>query len=77
MIGQLIRDERKKQGLTQVQLAERAGLAQNQISRIEISHTTPQFDLVCRVLDGLQMGVQATWDFLKTEHFPNQENEGE
>ena len=73
MIGQLIRDERKKQGLTQVQLAERAGLAQNQISRIEISHTTPQFDLVCRVLDGLQMGVQATWDFLNQENSEIQE----
>jgi len=77
MIGQLIWDERKKQGLTQVQLAERAGLAQNQISRIEISHTIPPFDFVCRILEALGLSIQATWDILKPQHFPNQENEEE
>jgi transcriptional regulator with XRE-family HTH domain len=46
----LIREARKRAGLTQVQLAERAGVAQSVIARLERGDGNPTFETLERVL---------------------------
>ncbi|MFT4136123.1 helix-turn-helix transcriptional regulator [Microbacterium sp.] len=46
----LIREARKRRGLTQAQLAELAGTTQSAIARLEAAKTAPSFDDVIRYL---------------------------
>lgn len=46
----LIREARRRVGLTQHDLAERAGTTQSAISRIEAGHVAPSLDVVLRLL---------------------------
>lgn len=46
----LVREARKRVGLTQRELAERAGTTQSAIARIETGRSTPSFDAVLRLL---------------------------
>jgi transcriptional regulator with XRE-family HTH domain len=46
----LVREARKRVGLTQRELAERAGTTQSAIARIETGRSTPSFDTVLRLL---------------------------
>lgn len=46
----LVREARKRAGLTQRQLAERAGTTQSAIARLESGRTSPSFDLVLRLV---------------------------
>lgn len=46
----LVREARKRVGLTQRELAERAGTTQSAIARIETGRSTPTFDTVLRLL---------------------------
>ena len=46
----LIREARKRVGLTQRELAGRAGTTQSAIARIETGRSTPTFDTVLRLL---------------------------
>jgi transcriptional regulator with XRE-family HTH domain len=48
--GRLIRDRRRANGLTQAQLALRAGSTQAAISRLERSEISPTFDTLERLL---------------------------
>src|SRR4051812_15351317 len=48
--GDLVREGRRRAGLTQQQLAERAGTTQSAIARMESGRTSPSFDLVERLL---------------------------
>lgn len=50
MGNDLIREARKRRGLTQAQLAELAGTTQSAIARIESAATSPSFDDVIRYL---------------------------
>lgn len=50
MGNDLIREARKRRGLTQAQLAELAGTTQSAIARIESAATAPSFDDVIRYL---------------------------
>ena len=52
-IGQRVTDLRKDAGLTQKELAERCGLAQNHISRIEGGKYSPGLDLMETVAEAL------------------------
>lgn len=68
--ARILRDTRKRAGLTQRALAERAGVSQETIARIETSATQPRFDTLARLLDAcgyelevmprLGMGVDQT-----------------
>lgn len=49
-IGRAIRHGRKRRGLTQRALAERTGLTQATIARIETGREIPRFDTVERLL---------------------------
>ena len=55
----LVREARRRAGLTQRELAEKAGTTQSAIARIETGHSTPSFDTVLRLvrLCGLDLDV--------------------
>jgi transcriptional regulator with XRE-family HTH domain len=44
--GDLVREARRRAGLSQATLAERAGTTQSAIARIESGRTSPRFDTV-------------------------------
>lgn len=48
--GELVREARKRAGLTQAQLAGRAGTTQSAIARLESGRTSPAFQQVERLL---------------------------
>lgn len=60
-IGEKIREERKKKGLTQEMLAEKTGMQRINISRIEQCKCSAGFDTLQRIAEALDMKV----DFVK------------
>ncbi|XSC42827.1 helix-turn-helix domain-containing protein [Bradyrhizobium sp. RDT10] len=54
-IGNLIRRTRKKRGLSQSQVGERAGLRQETISLIETGHPAARLDTILAVLAALNL----------------------
>ena len=60
MGNDLVREARKRAGLTQRELAARAGTTQSAVARLESGGTTPSFDLVLRLvrLCGLDLDLQ-------------------
>jgi transcriptional regulator with XRE-family HTH domain len=48
--GDLVREARRRAGLTQAELAEKAETTQSAIARLEAGRTSPSFDLVLRLL---------------------------
>jgi len=57
MVSEQIRQRRKTLGLTQEQLAERAGLSVNYIARIEIVSKTPTLGTLHRIARALDTDV--------------------
>lgn len=55
----LVREARKRAGLTQEELAQRAGTTQSAIARIETGDSAPSFDSVLRLvrLCGLDLDI--------------------
>lgn len=55
----LVREARKRAGLTQRELAERSGTTQSAVARLESGRTSPSFDLVLRLVRacGLRLDV--------------------
>lgn len=62
-VGSLVRRRRKARGLSQAQLAHRAGTAQPTLSRIENGHESPTLERLVRLLhamgDELDIGVRS------------------
>ncbi|GHT09174.1 hypothetical protein FACS189432_09070 [Bacteroidia bacterium] len=52
-IGERIREIRTEKGLSQLQLAELAGLSQQNIARIELGRYSPGIDIVGKISDAL------------------------
>lgn len=50
ILRSLVREARKRAGLTQAALAERAGVAQSTVARVESGARTPSTDLVERLV---------------------------
>lgn len=50
MGGDLVREARRRAGLTQAELARRAGTTQSAIARLEAGRSSPSFDAVVRLL---------------------------
>jgi len=57
-IIQAMIDARKKAGLTQKQLAERTGIAQSDISRLETGNANPSLKTLQRLAAGMGMRVK-------------------
>lgn len=59
MGNDLVREARKRTGLSQRELAEKAGTTQSAIARLETGRSTPSFDTVLRLvrLCGLDLDV--------------------
>lgn len=57
-LGSVIRDERKKQGLTQIVLGEMTGLNQTTISLIEKGKPTVQLQTLLHLLAALNLKLQ-------------------
>jgi len=55
----LIRHARKRAGLTQQELASRAGMSQPALARIESGRSVPRFDTVVRLLAECGMSLEA------------------
>ena len=58
--GDLVREARRRAGLTQAELATRADTTQSAIARLEAGRTSPSFDLVLRLvkLCGFRLDVR-------------------
>lgn len=56
-IGKTLRDLRRNAGLTQLQLAEKAGLSEKHISKIEQGANLPALDNFLKMADVLQMNI--------------------
>jgi transcriptional regulator with XRE-family HTH domain len=48
--GDLVREARRRAGLTQAELAAKAETTQSAIARVEAGRTSPSFDLVLRLI---------------------------
>lgn len=48
--GDLVREARRRAGMTQAELATKAETTQSAIARLEAGRTSPSFDLVLRLL---------------------------
>lgn len=53
LLGQVLRDARRRAGISQTQLAIRTGIAAPAISRIENGHESPSFERLTSCLEAL------------------------
>ncbi len=58
IIGKRIRKFRQRQGLTQHDLAERIGVTEKQISKIETGIHYPKFENFVKILDSLDISLK-------------------
>ncbi|WP_348525400.1 helix-turn-helix domain-containing protein [Nocardia brasiliensis] len=61
-LAQAVYDRRSELGLTQADLAERSGLTQAKISRIEGSNTVPTLPLLAKLADALDTTLNIALD---------------
>ncbi|MEU4342314.1 helix-turn-helix transcriptional regulator [Nocardia sp. NPDC023852] len=61
-LAKAVHDRRTELGLTQADLAERAGLSQAKISRIEGSDTVPTLPLLAKLADALDATLNIALD---------------
>jgi y4mF family transcriptional regulator len=70
VVGQLIREERKRQGLTQAHLAERVGVGRQWIHQIERGKDTAEVGLVLKTLHALGLRVSVERDAMRAPGDP-------
>lgn len=58
-VGQRIQKYRKQRNLTQDQVAERVGILQKHLSRIEQGYHNPRFDMIIQIADVLSIPTDA------------------
>jgi transcriptional regulator with XRE-family HTH domain len=61
LLGQMVFDRRTELGLTQAELAERAGMTQPQLSRLESGGATPTVPLLARLAAALDADLDITF----------------
>ncbi|TKV35345.1 hypothetical protein CFA71_24055 [Mycobacteroides abscessus subsp. bolletii] len=59
-LGRALREERRRQGLTQADLADRAQVSRGWLIRLESGHGTAEMDTVFRVITALGLTVILT-----------------
>lgn len=60
-----LRSARQKFGLTQAELAERIGITEKQVNRIELGHSVPNSDTLALIADALN--VSTDWLLGRTD----------
>ena len=60
ILGERLKEERKKAGLTQEQLAEKIGTKKTYISRVENGHADIQMSTLFKIFNGLGRKVSLT-----------------
>ncbi len=60
ILGERLKEERRKAGLTQEQLAEKIGTKKSYISRVENGHTDIQLSTLFKIFQGLGRRVSLT-----------------
>ena len=63
LLGNRIREIRKRQGLSQEKLAERAGISAQYVSNIERGKENPTLDLLLRLSEALKVSLGQMCDF--------------
>jgi transcriptional regulator with XRE-family HTH domain len=58
MAGRMVRNSRRRAGLTQRQLAAKAGIPQETIARIEAGRSDPRVGTLDRLLEACGMGLE-------------------
>jgi len=61
LLGQMVYDRRAEVGLTQAELAARAGMTQPQLSRLESGGATPTVPLLARLAAALDAELDITF----------------
>ena len=56
-LGQIIREKREALGLTQIEVAEKAGLDRNYIGMVERGERNPSYLSLIKIAAGLNMSV--------------------
>jgi transcriptional regulator with XRE-family HTH domain len=72
-LGKKIREVRKQRGLTQAELAEKAGISVNFIGKVERGIHSPSVTTIERIAEALNVKVSALFDF--PEEIPKKEYE--
>ena len=57
--GELIREQRKRKGMTQKQLAEKLGVSTPSIRLYELGKRTPSEEMLCQIADALEITPEA------------------
>lgn len=65
-IGKAIAAARKRRGLTQIQLSERCGIAQSDISHLENGYANPTIYTLIRLADALECQLDVLFTDLPT-----------
>lgn len=58
VLGDRLRHLRAERGLTQEQLADRAGLAREYLSKVESGHRNPSLDIIARLAQALEVSLE-------------------
>lgn len=67
-IGPALRDARQQRGLTQAELARRAGTSQPAVARYETGVTVPSLATLARLLAALGLRLDVAWAPAPDEH---------
>jgi len=62
-IGKRIRELRKKQDMTQLDLAIKSGIDERQVQRLERGHTSATLKTLLKVSIGLSVNITELFDF--------------
>ncbi len=68
LIGKRIQELRKKQRLSQDQVAEKADISSNYLSRIECGKENPTLDMLIKLADALAVEIWEMFDFGHVEN---------
>jgi len=67
LIAQRIREEREKQGISQMDLSLKAGLSQNQVNYIETGKRTPNLNTILSICKILKINPAVLFEPCNTE----------
>ena len=71
LIGSRIKELRKKKGLSQEELSEKADITPNYLSRIERGTENPTLDMFIRLADALEVEI---WELFDCGHIGGRKN---